>query len=116
MILSNRISALTIPVTGLILGSILAMQVCGRSTPDQIYLKNQQSKFLNLPSEQQNTIRKSYALFNSQSETRRSEIAEIFQQTQSNSKLAGTLEQFASCARYFWCFILEPGNKRCCRF
>lgn len=95
MILSNRISALTIPVTGLILGSILAMQVCGRSTPDQIYLKNQQSKFLNLPSEQQNTIRKSYALFNSQSETRRSEIAEIFQQTQSNSKLAGTLEQFA---------------------
>jgi hypothetical protein len=95
MILSNRIPALTIPVTGLILGSILAMQVCGRSTPDQIYLKNQQSKFLNLPSEQQNTIRKSYALFNSQSETRRSEIAEIFQQTQSNSKLAGTLEQFA---------------------
>jgi hypothetical protein len=95
MILSNRIPALTIPVTGLILGSILAMQVCGRSTPDQIYLKNQQSKFLNLPSEQQNTSRKSYALFNSQSETRRSEIAEIFQQTQSNSKLAGTLEQFA---------------------
>ena len=96
MILSSRFSNLTIPAIGLALGSLLAFQAWGRSTPDQIHLRNQRSKFLNLPSEQQNTIHKSYALFNSQSEARRAEINEIFQQTQTDPKLADTLNHFSA--------------------
>jgi len=95
MILSHRVCVMTIPASGLLLGSLLAFQVWGRSSPDQILLRDQQKKFLSLPGEQQNTIHKSLALFNSQSEARRAEITEIYQQTQTDARLANTLDRFS---------------------
>ncbi len=94
MNLQPLFKSLSIPLICLCLGACGAVAVWGRGSEDRTQLVEQRTKFQALTSEQQNTVLKSYALFEGQPKARRAEIQEIFRETQQNPDLKTTMDQY----------------------
>jgi hypothetical protein len=94
MNLRSAVQNLAPALAGLCLGSVLAIFCVGQSSENKQQLTQKLKEFESLTSEQQSTIRKSYALLKSLPEQRQAEIESIYEQTQNDPDLQKTLDRY----------------------
>jgi len=93
---SFRFSAILIPVTGLLIGTMTAVMVWGRSSDEHIQLTERLSEFRQLTDEQQHLIRLSFDEFREQSPARRAEMTAIFKTTRQDPQFRKALDRYYS--------------------
>ena len=89
-----RLSKVLLPVFCITLGACGAVIAWGRSSDKQIQLSQKLMEFNELSVEQKDNIQKSYSLYKLQPEKRRTEIADVFEQTQKDPHLRHTMDHY----------------------
>ncbi len=90
----SLVSEWLLPVICILCGAVGSVLVWGGESEDRVALNRQLEKFRALDEEQQHAVRRSFADFNGQSETRKAAINSVHRTVQQDPALRDTLESY----------------------